>query len=346
MRKTPEAREIREVKIVVNPNSTRYKRGHLFYPIESIEQAYPNRNEKIRTTGNPEEDAINLKKVLRLGDVVVGACGDGGIHQIINTLQDEDIRDLQIPLLPIWGGNGNNLATMLNGRSNHFGVVDILRYGKLAKYRTLNVHETPLDSPTTVHKGGMYTGYGVSGDMATKLNSSPHRNRTFYKYAATRLALEGQALRRSLHARQPFHLSLIESSQLPPGPNEQLRTVLPLPESLTELSVIKGRKMAKFLHMPVELQEERALVTYFEEQENDKRSFALGKFVSERIMGLSDSKDQYITDDSVMAFRVESPTTAHIDAEEIELQAGTAVMVELGDDLYVISNKLEGCEAA
>ena len=75
------------------------------------------------------------------------AAGDGSINYLIQALLFEAVLPAEVrhtPVLPLWGGNGNDLASMLNGRVSRTTVRMIFEHANVAPVRPMHFRLTRL----------------------------------------------------------------------------------------------------------------------------------------------------------------------------------------------------------
>jgi hypothetical protein len=328
------------IVIVVNKVATSYKKGLLTPDIDELHQHYGDRAIEFKTSGEFDDDIKGLESVLKPGDLVVGAVGDGGMNMIAHALLGEQLIDQHIPLLPGYGGNGNNNSTTLNGKKHHTSLLEIIENGVITSYPTLRVTTTEHGQEPISEIAASYFGIGITGDVARRINRKEHRERRFYQNDYVRLAYESLICASSIRHTPPFEISELSPSDITGTVRAQSPELLPLPAVLRECSVSKIPKMAKFFDLPVNYRDESALVTYLESKPQ-VRYASVAKYLGSRALGKMLPTDQYITPSNVLAFCIESEQVqAHIDAEPRILKKGTTVVVELGDRLHVVSTEL------
>jgi diacylglycerol kinase family enzyme len=97
------------------------------------------------------------------------AGGDGSVQLVINSLIRDHARQLDnIVILPLWGGNANDFAHMLNGSPSRKKLADIITKGRLVQVHPLQI---TIDSAgiTSVHYAASYASFGASALAAREL---------------------------------------------------------------------------------------------------------------------------------------------------------------------------------
>lgn len=93
------------------------------------------------------------------------AGGDG----TINTILEELLHDPKLPaaarhtpIFPLWGGNANDLAHMLNGRGWRTNLPALIRAGQVIKVFPLSCSLTDAHGKVTTHVAAAYASFGAS----------------------------------------------------------------------------------------------------------------------------------------------------------------------------------------
>ncbi len=137
LRYSPDAallRKLSRVIIVVNPQSSNVhrieKRGqelHKLFPDKTIAL--------VETTAQASElDAKLKKEIMRQPGrtlICIGG-GDGTVNAVVNALMrlSSSVDLSETPILPLWGGNANDFAYMLNGLSSRSTMRSLLGQGR------------------------------------------------------------------------------------------------------------------------------------------------------------------------------------------------------------------------
>jgi hypothetical protein len=244
----------------------------------------------------PEREATEnkIRSRLRPGDVLCVAGGDGTVNTAVRSAGE-------VPVLPLWGGNGNDLAHMLNGRPTN-RPSRLLEKGKVVAIRPIQGSIT-TESGTTTEIASSYAGFGAGALGALYLNDGVHREKLFYSLAGMRLLYEADLLLRSFAASEPFSVCRDGKEQ-----------------DIFDLTVANGPRIAKFGRLPLRLTEERQFAFGVEE----KGIWPIARRMGALAIGRPDG--EYITD-GAYEFTLLSNTLAHFDAEPQILFAGTHVSI-------------------
>lgn len=93
------------------------------------------------------------------------AGGDGTVNMFLDILlRDNALPDAarKTPVLPLWGGNANDLAYMLNGPPTRWTFRSLFTKGRIIAVRPL-VCTMQHDNETTTHFAACYASFGASG---------------------------------------------------------------------------------------------------------------------------------------------------------------------------------------
>jgi len=222
------------VVVIRNPVSTNAKRAQK--RIIKLQSLMPTAVFEIVGT-SASGRAANKAILRRLGDrlgpktLLCVAAGDGTINMVAETL----LYDVTLPaaarltpILPLWGGNANDLAHMLNGHGWKTPLSRILRTG-----RVITMH--PLECTLQLHNGTKqtyialcYASFGASAFAAHRLSQPNIRNHPMDRIPGGR---ELKELKAALQA-------LFTAPQIPVKENGQIKEVY-------EHIFLKGSRFAK-----------------------------------------------------------------------------------------------------
>jgi diacylglycerol kinase family enzyme len=234
----------------------------------------------------------------------IGA-GDGTVHLVINFLLTDPAVGQQArltPILPLWGGNANDLAVMLNGPYVP-GTFDHLReQGEVINIKPLRFDLQFADGTQRTVLASNYASFGATALAAHRLNQHEHRKASKRRNILARWLLELITTGRAL----------MQSSRFQVEENGRKRRVY-------EKIFASGPRFAKLNLMPARLTDSAFYAHTFEH----KRLFAiLGRFTK----SLHRNPDDFLLKRA--AFTVLSPVTAQFDGETTQLPPNTKVTLE------------------
>jgi diacylglycerol kinase family enzyme len=167
------------------------------------------------------------------------AAGDGTINVVIEILlTDPALPDeaRRTPVLPLWGGNANDLAHMLNGPAWRTSVKRILGQGSVTQVRPLECHLTYKDGTQKVHLAVCYASFGASAFAAHRLAEPARRHHPLDALPGGRAAKELMTVIRAL----------IDAPQLTVQEGAQTR-------NMYEHIFLKGSRFAKVQGVSLQL---------------------------------------------------------------------------------------------
>ena len=226
--------------VIVNSSSTHSARGQRY--IKQLRKLFP--ADQLEIVNSPKDRKKNIQLVVRLSrqldehSLLCIAGGDGTVSTIINILltnPEVSTKARRAVILPLWGGNANDLAHMANG-SLHLTRLERL----IAKARVVPIH--PL-AVTMQHKKNRHTklaicyvSFGASAYAAHLISRPSHRNKRLYRWSGTRFIVEMISASRALLQAETF------TSRLD-GVNKPLYDLL----------LINGSRIAKVNRVPISI---------------------------------------------------------------------------------------------
>lgn len=132
------------------------------------------------------------------------AAGDGTINILVEALLQDAAFTAQArktPVLPLWCGNANDLAHMLNGKSYHTRLGVLLANAQTVKVYPLECRLIGPDGATAVHLAVSYASFGASAVATVALRKSIRRTTALQRVPAAlflqEAAVAGKALLRA-----------------------------------------------------------------------------------------------------------------------------------------------------
>jgi diacylglycerol kinase family enzyme len=243
--------------------------------------------------------------------------GDGTVHLVLNTLLGDNALSetaRHTPILPLWAGNANDLAYMLNGSPLRTSLAKMLRLGKVVAIHPLMCKLAHADGHTTTFVASNYAGFGASGFTLKKMERSLRTRSPMRQFAVSRMGLELVEVTRLLMRAPRFRI--LEDGK----------------ESLIfERVFLKGSRFAKIAAVPLKLTEKRfhratvnhrdlpTILLRFAELNRDK--------IGRKVGSIHDS------------FTVLDDIWAQFDGEPVKVPAGTTIDISLSPQpFYALSN--------
>jgi len=207
-------------------------------PIDIIETA---RNGRQTTIKRLEAHVAGLQK----DTLFCVAGGDGTANLVVEWLAQDTLPGAvqRTPILPLWGGNANDLAHMLNGAAYRVRLRDLFHAAHIVPIYPLRCEITTKQGQTHVRIAACYIGFGATAAVARRLNESDHRSSRVHRIPGGRRILEALTLLRVLmhmpsfdikeagDTRRIYERSFINGSRM--------AKLHPLPVRLTDISIIK-----------------------------------------------------------------------------------------------------------
>ncbi len=308
--------------IFLNPASTGIAQSKR--RINEFESLIPkNRLEIIELSGTgrtPTSDTL-IAKSTQLGPrTLIGiAAGDGTTSVIVDTLvRDKRLssKARQTSVLPLWGGNANDLANMLNGPASHANLKNILKNAKTISVYPLHfdLHKSNGDSETRI--AVCNASFGATAYVALRLNDGRFRRSKLHKIPGGRLIKEAATAVSSLIQAPTFEAEDAGIKKI-----------------LYERTFSNGSRIAKIYQVPIELNDKRFFLNTIEQKRFMITALMLS--ASFRTRGTEDSLRESLT------FKVLEDTQAQFDGETTLVSAGTTIYARISDQpFYALSTQL------
>lgn len=295
--------------IIRNPASTRAARMHA--RIALLQRAFSGVPCTVVDTlaDGPEANKALFRRHLELfghNTLLCVAAGDGTVHLVINFL----LRDSAVgykarltPILPLWGGNANDLANMLNGLYLP-GIFEALReQGQVVSIRPLRCKLWFADGTRLTIIASNYASFGATAFAAQKLNDQEHRKLSLRKFLFVH----------HLHEAATTVKALIHAPRFEVEESGRHRRVY-------EKIFANGPRFAKLNLMPARL----ANPTFYTHTFEHKQLFTILSRLTESLRRRSENS--FLMKRST--FTVHSPVTAQFDGETMDLPPGTKVTIK------------------
>ncbi len=312
-------RELSRIIIVVNPQSTNVhrieKRGnelHKLFPDKTIAL--------VETSFRTAELSAKLKKQFNKKPGITLVCiggGDGTVHAVINALMQlaPAINLAKTPILPLWGGNANDLAYMLNGVPSRSSMRILLGRGKIVPVHPFEIITQCGDHKETRY-AACYASFGASAYAASELE----------KPAARREKIQAKStLSVLVHEINRFVRAILEA---PGFAAEQEGQRIKIFDQI----FANGSRMGKLDHLPVRLHERKFYWAVKSEKQPTFWFYVLWLLRGERYGVITDKTSSFTTKERAWA---------QFDGEATSLPRNTTVTIgHAKTPFYAISTKL------
>lgn len=254
--------------------------------------------------GKVRDELRRLSRRFDEASVIAIAAGDGTVSTVVNLLMtDSELPDTarRVPVLPLWGGNGNDLARMLNGAPPP-SIKPVIRHARPVSITPLLCR---LDYPSGRKFEIVATNYvsvGASAYAITHVNSPGHRSNPLHKIPGTRIVSEAVAVMNGLTEAPLFRITERGATR-----------------KIYERMMTNGPRFAKNSLLPVELVEPGYFLATF-------RHKNIIWLIGHVIRSIRRNKRPLKRD---TVFVCEDETRIQIDGESKKVPAGTRVTVGL-----------------
>ena len=306
--------------IVINHASTHTWRSQRF--IKQLENVFgTDKTEVIEVLKRDYDEPGRLAKLLESKldqNTLLGiAGGDGTISFIVNILLHKpglSAGARKAVLLPLWGGNANDLAYMANGLAMFSSLEKILEESETIEVKPLVVKIDGNESRSRL--AVCYASFGASA-YATHLMSHPrHRYKRVYRMPGSRLFFEAGSVMKALTDAKMFECEIDGVIQ-----------------PLYDLMLINGSRIAKINRAPIKLTDPY----FYEIRTKRKKPVVLSYFAS--LLRNVTPKHAPIARRSLV---LHDGTWAQLDGEVEYVQKGSRVTVEHHDKpLRLLATRLK-----
>lgn len=272
----------------------------------------------------PHDDTANRDLLYAAADrlgaqtLLAVAGGDGTVNFATEALLSDprfSSEQRQATVLPLWGGNANDLAVMLNGFGRS-AVKHILTTGKRVAVYPLCCDITTL-GVTRTYTAICYASFGASAVAAAALEAQRDTRITFHTRA-----------RKFIH-----ELSIISTA---------LRQALPFtveeknaPRTIYDRIFINGSRWAGVGAIPQRITDKQFLHITVEQKRIASLAFHITELLRKR------PENYIVKAPETVQFTLHESTWAQIDGEVMELLSGTHIRIALSDQpFYALSTLL------
>lgn len=309
--------------VIYNPVSTNSKRSRK--RIAELKELFPSKEVRIVET-SPDGLEANKRLVAREakkfndGTLLCIAAGDGTVSAVLDALLTNKSIAAQakkVPILPLWGGNANDLAYMANGFSGRTSLKNVFEKGAVVPIYPLSV-KLVSSGQSSERIAGCYVSFGASAYAAQQNELPKNKKKRIHVIPGTRELTEMFVVAKSLLRAKTFSIE-VDGEQQP----------------MYERIFVNGSRIAKIDRLPVRLNEKAFYEASLERKH--PRSFisllSALKILRNRTYGEVTEKDR--------SFTLGSDTWAQIDGEVTKVPKGTKAEISLSKTpFYVVSTKL------
>ena len=309
--------------IIYNPASTNSRRSRK--RIAELKELFPSKEVIVEETspGGYDENRkiiIKLAKKFDKKTVVCIAAGDGTVSTVLDVLLADSSVSPQakkVPILPLWGGNANDLAYMINGRPGKLSMKTIFEQGSIVPIYPMSV-QFKDDKGTHKKIAACYVSFGASAYATQQAELPKNKKKKIHALPGTRMVTEFFVVAGSLIKARTFTVQIDGRRQ-----------------SIYERIFVNGSRIAKLDRLPIKLNE-KAFYEATIEHKHPKAFISLLsalKILRNRSYGEITGEDR--------SFILEEDAWSQIDGEVMKLSKGTKVDISLSSaPFYVISTKL------
>jgi|GEM_PF-263713 len=299
----------KHIYVLFNPASTRASRSRQRF--RELEKLYPGRVTVVHTS--PDGRDANIAVIRQLAhkldkDCLLGiAAGDGTVGLVVEVLTATGKDAVpkaasEAVLLPMWGGNANDLASMLNGPALNRRLKTVFNKAEIVPIYPLVC--TIVDTEGTIsHRiAACYITFGFSAFMARRLNDADYRRK-----------LHGVSIPRKIfHELKHLANALKQADRFSYTEDRKRYRVY-------ELIFANGSRMAKVDRLPVTLSEK-----YFYKDTLEYKRF--GAIVNKIFAVITDRQPNHKIDRRVR-IKLHDPVWSQFDGEPVAIEAGSTVEI-------------------
>jgi diacylglycerol kinase family enzyme len=302
--------------VIYNPISTQAQRA-MGYTSE-LRGFFPP-DDLIFIPTSPEGKQANKKLIVdqaeKLGSrtLLVVAGGDGTVNLVVDTILHDSrlsVEARKTVILPFWGGNGNDLAHMLNGTAKRSRIRKVLETGRSVAIYPLSC-EISRDKEIHSYTAICYASFGASAFAASRLEKMRGIRPFFHAIGVIKFMHELSMVAQSLIKAPLFTV-------------EDAKSTHPIFDRV----FINGPRFAKVAGSPLKLTDKKFLNVVVEQ----KRVSSLAYHITE--LTRRHAERYTVKDGHSVSFTLREPTWAQIDGEVMYLHTGTKVRVGLDERAF------------
>lgn len=245
--------------------------------------------------------------------------GDGTVSSVVQAVVTSNkltAAQKKVVLLPLWGGNANDLAVMLNGYVHLTSIKKVINNGTVAKIYPMRLSLTHKKDAKTTRIATCYASFGATAQATWAMERTAHaRDGSAPRTALRTLTREILEAWRAVTEIDSFGVQVGDTSR-----------------RLYDRIFVNGPRFGKLQGIPVKLQERK-----FFEAEASKKNLYFAIYVYKTFLRHTHGA---VTDKPVK-FVISDPTRAQIDGEVLEVAAHTAVQITINPTpFHALSRKI------
>jgi len=202
-----------KIIVLYNPASTNSKRSRS--RINDLRELFPAKDIEVVET-SPDGEAANKKIISSIAKdfdsttLICLASGDGTVSIFLDSLlMDESIaaKAREVTVLPLWGGNANDLAHMVNGYSVFTSTKKIFEKSRIMPIYPIKIKMQ--NNGITRHKtAACYASFGVSAFAGMNMETLIKRNRKIFLLPGSRRLAELLVALYSIFKTKPYRAEI------------------------------------------------------------------------------------------------------------------------------------------
>lgn len=262
--------------------------------------------------------AEEIKKYNHKPTVVLIGGGDGTVHQVVKaTIDSSEPQQKNTILLPVWGGNANDFAYMLNGMAVGKDLYKVITRGQVIKIHPLEIELSQKSSKTIAH-AICYASFGASAFAADIIDKTgAARSGVFRNITAIVLAKELFRIVSAFIHAPPFKARI----------NGKRVTIF-------EQVFTNGSRIAKVDRLPVTLTDKAFYTVGHEPSRHPKIILRILKLLTGKSVGKVTSQP--------VTFEVRESILGQYDGEVIKIPDNTKVEIRVSKKyIYALSTRLK-----
>jgi hypothetical protein len=292
------------VIIIRNPVSTHAERAAKY--VKDVRAQFASIEVVVLKTvrGGIEANEARLREHDELfdGKTLVGVvAGDGTFNMVVTILQR--LGAYNATLVPLWGGNANDLAHMLNGRAPR-SLRALFNEAQTINVRPLACTLTLPDGSKETRLAICYASFGASAAAARRLGEVIRTDHPSHVVPGVRFVREMGSGWRTLKHAQLFMVRENDTTR-----------------PLFEAAFFNGSRFAKVKALPLRLTDEHFFGSILETRSMSALLLRIAQLTNRR------STPKFIRTHA--SFVVEENITAQFDGETVQIAAGTLVAISL-----------------
>lgn len=178
------------------------------------------------------------------------AAGDGSINFLVEAMLLASSLSAEVrrtPIMPLWGGNGNDLASMLNGRVAKTSIQKVFTGAEIVPVRPLLFRMVRADGTVKERIACITASFGATAQAARRLNNGSYRKSQLHHVPGGRYLMEGLTV----------WLAVASSSVFATEQTGQVKRMY-------EYTFCNGPRMAKWYRVPIRLNDDQFFLSKME----------------------------------------------------------------------------------